>query len=91
MIEQKITITNRAGIHARPAALLVQAAKDFNSSLYIEKDGDRINAKSIMGILTLGASYGTDLTIIAEGEDKEDEKKALETIVRLFESNFDEE
>jgi phosphocarrier protein len=91
MIEEKITITNRAGIHARPAAMLVQAAKDFTSSLYIEKDGDRINAKSIMGILTLGASYGTELNIVAEGEDSEDEKKALETIIKLFKSNFDED
>jgi phosphocarrier protein len=90
MTERKITITNRAGIHARPAALLVQATKDFSSSLYFEKDGDRINANSIMGILTLGASYGTELNIVAEGEDKDDEIRAVETIVRLFESNFDE-
>jgi phosphocarrier protein len=87
MTERTIIITNRAGIHARPAALLVQATKDFSSSLYFEKNGDRINAKSIMGILTLGASYGTKLKIIAEGED---EALALETVVRLFESNFDE-
>jgi phosphocarrier protein len=91
MTERKITITNRAGIHARPAALLVQATKDFSSSLYFEKeDGDRINAKSIMGILTLGASYGTELKIVAEGEDEKDEALAVETLVRLFESNFDE-
>jgi phosphocarrier protein len=90
MIERKITITNRAGIHARPAALIVQATKDFNSSLFFEKDGDRINAKSIMGILTLGAFYGTELKIIAEGEDEKDEALAVETIVRLLESKFDE-
>jgi phosphocarrier protein len=90
MTEKTITITNRAGIHARPAALIVQATKDFTSSLYFEKDGDRINAKSIMGILTLGASYGTELKIIAEGEDTNDEAQAVETIVRLFKSNFDE-
>jgi phosphocarrier protein len=90
MTEKTITITNRAGIHARPAALLVDAAKDFSSSLYFEKDGDRINAKSIMGILTLGASYETELKIIAEGEDKDDEIQAVETLARLFESNFDE-
>jgi phosphocarrier protein len=90
MIEKTITITNRAGIHARPSAMLVEATKNFTSSLYFEKGGDRINAKSIMGILTLGASYGTELKIIAEGEDKNDEILAVETIVRLFESNFDE-
>jgi phosphocarrier protein len=88
MVEQKVRISNRAGIHARPAAILVQAAKDFKSSVYFERDNDRINVKSIMGILTLGASYGTELKIVAEGED---EKKAVETLVRLFESKFQEE
>jgi phosphocarrier protein len=87
-MEQTITIKNRAGIHARPAALLVQTTKDFKSSIYFEKDNDRINAKSIMGIITLGAAYGAEIRIIAEGED---EKAAVETLVRLFESKFEEE
>ena len=88
MTEQMITITNRAGIHARPAAVLVQASKDFKANIYFEKGNDRINAKSIMGILTLAAAYKTELRIVAEGED---EKEAVETIVRLFQSNFEEE
>ena len=88
MTEQVITISNRAGIHARPAAVLVQAAKDFKANIYFEKGKDRINAKSIMGILTLAAAYGTELKIIAEGED---EKQAVDTIVRLFETKFEEE
>ena len=88
MKEQVVKIINRAGIHARPAAVLVQAAKDFNASIYFEKGQDRINAKSIMGILTLAAPYGTELRIIAEGED---EKEAVEALVRLFQSNFEEE
>jgi len=88
MTEQMINIVNRAGIHARPAAVIVQAAKDFKANIYFEKGSDRINAKSIMGILTLAATYGTELKIIAEGED---EKQAVETIVRLFESRFEEE
>ena len=88
MTEQMITISNRAGIHARPAAVLVQTAKDFSSSIYFEKGSNRINAKSIMGILTLAAAYKTELRIIAEGED---EKQAVEAIVRLFESKFEEE
>ena len=88
MTEQMINIVNRAGIHARPAAVIVQAAKDFKANIYFEKGRDRINAKSIMGILTLAATYGTELKIIAEGED---EKQAVETIVRLFESRFEEE
>jgi phosphocarrier protein len=88
MTEQTITIKNRAGIHARPAALLVQTTKDFKSSIYFEKDKDRINAKSIMGIITLGAAYGAEIKIIAEGED---EQAAVEALVRLFESKFEEE
>jgi phosphocarrier protein len=88
MVEQIITVSNRAGIHARPAALLVQIAKDFTSNIYLARDKDRINGKSIMGVITLGATYGTPIRIIAEGED---EKAAVEAIVRLFESKFEEE
>jgi len=88
MTEQTVTISNRAGIHARPAAVLVQAAKDFKANIYLEKGKNRINAKSIMGILTLAASYGTELKLIAEGED---EQAAVETIVHLFETKFEED
>ena len=88
MVEQSITISNRAGIHARPAALLVQTTKDFKCNIYFEKGRDRINAKSIMGIITLGAAFGTEIKIVAEGED---EQTALDTLVRLFESKFEEE
>ena len=88
MTEKIVTVTNRAGIHARPSALLVQTTKNFKSNIYIEKNNDRINAKSIMGIITLGASYGTVLKIIADGED---EQIAVETIAGLFESKFEEE
>jgi phosphocarrier protein len=88
MTEQTITVSNRAGIHARPAALLVQTTKNFNCNIYLEKGRDRINAKSIMGVITLGASYGTELKIIAEGEDEESAVKAL---VHLFDSKFEEE
>jgi len=88
MTEKVITVSNRAGIHARPSAILVQTTKNFSSNIYIEKGMDRINAKSIMGIITLGAAYGTELRIIAEGED---EVTAVETLVKLFESKFEEE
>jgi phosphocarrier protein len=88
MTEQTVTIQNRAGIHARPAALLVQVTKDFRCNIYFEKENDRINAKSIMGIITLGAAYGTEIKIIAEGED---EQKAVEALVHLFDSKFEEE
>jgi len=88
MTEQVVKITNRAGIHARPAAVLVQAAKDFKANVYFEKGRDRINAKSIMGILTLAATYGTELKIIAEGED---EKVAVEILANLFKTKFEED
>jgi phosphocarrier protein len=88
MTEKIITISNRAGIHARPAAMIVQAIKNFKCDIFLEKDSDRINAKSIMGIITLAAGYGTEIRIIADGEGEE---AAVETIVRLFESKFEEE
>jgi phosphocarrier protein len=88
MIERMITITNRAGIHARPAAIVVQTTKDFKCSIYIEKGANRINAKSIMGVLTLGAAYGTELRLIADGEG---EAEAMEALARVFENKFDED
>ncbi|MCL2244100.1 MAG: HPr family phosphocarrier protein [Treponema sp.] len=88
MIEKTVKVINRAGIHARPSALLVQTTKNFKSSIYFEKNQDRINAKSIMGIITLGAGYGAEVKLIAEGED---EKEAVEALVKLFESKFEEE
>ena len=88
MTAQKIVIQNRAGIHARPAAMLVQLTKNFSSSIYFEKGAERINAKSIMGILTLGAAYGTEISVIAEGED---EQNAVAALAQLFESKFEEE
>ena len=88
MIEKEIVIKNRSGIHARPAALLVKTANEFSSEIFIEKDGEKINAKSIMGILTLGATYNSVLKISAEGSDEE---KAVEAIATLFENKFEEE
>ncbi|MCL2479395.1 MAG: HPr family phosphocarrier protein [Treponema sp.] len=88
MTEQKIKISNRAGIHARPAAILVSAAKNFSSSIYFEKNSTRINAKSILGIMSLGAAYGNELNVIADGDD---EKEAMAALIRLFESRFEEE
>jgi phosphocarrier protein HPr len=88
MVEKIVTIKNRAGIHARPAALLVQTANRFSSSIYLEKDGEKINSKSIMGILTLAATYNSPIKIIADGSDEED---AVQTIARLFETKFEEE
>ena len=88
MTEKTVTVRNRAGIHARPAALIVKTANRFSSSLYIEKESMRINGKSIMGMITLGASYKTELKIITEGSD---EAEAAEAIEQLFLNRFETE
>ncbi|WP_020612571.1 HPr family phosphocarrier protein [Sediminispirochaeta bajacaliforniensis] len=88
MIEKSVTIMNRAGIHARPAALIVQTANNFTSDIFFEKEDVRINGKSIMGIITLGAGYKSTLQVIADGDD---EQEAVDAIVRLFENRFEEE
>jgi phosphocarrier protein len=88
MYEKTVRVINRAGVHARPAALLVQAAKDYTCEIYMERDSDKINGKSIMGIITLGAAYGAEIRISADGED---EQEAVEALARLFETKFEEE
>lgn len=88
MVSQEVTIKNRAGIHARPAALLVQRANQYSSQILIKKGDNQINAKSIMGILALGASYNSVLELIVEGDD---ENQALEALVTLFNNRFEEE
>ena len=88
MVSQEVTIKNRAGMHARPAALLVQTASEFKAQVFIQKDDERVNAKSIMGILALGAAFKTTLIISAEGED---EQAALDALIQLFENRFEEE
>jgi phosphocarrier protein len=87
MVEREVEVLNRAGIHARPAALIVKIANTFSSNLYMEKDRMKINGKSIMGIITLGAAYKSRITITTEGPD---EKEAAEAIVQLFVNRFEE-
>ena len=69
MVEKILTVRNRAGIHARPAALIAQTANKFASEIIIEKDSSTVNAKSIMGVITMAAAYNTTLTLRAEGPD----------------------
>mgnify|MGYP006276096755 FL=1 len=88
MVQKQVTIRNRAGIHARPAALIVQTATKFTSKVFLKKDDEEINAKSIMGIITLGAGYDAKVTITTEGED---ESEAAEALATLFENRFEEE
>ncbi|MBB5219215.1 MULTISPECIES: HPr family phosphocarrier protein [Treponema] len=88
MVEKLLTVKNRAGIHARPAALIAQTANQFSSEVTIEKDSASVNAKSIMGVITMAAGYNTTLTLKVEGVD---EKEAADAIVNLFESKFEED
>ncbi|MDX9799855.1 MAG: HPr family phosphocarrier protein [Spirochaetia bacterium] len=88
MIEKAVTVKNRAGIHARPAANIVKTANKYNCEVRIKKDNDEINAKSIMGIITLAAAFKTELILVADGED---EQAAVEALFNLFENKFEEE
>ena len=88
MADKLLTVRNRAGIHARPAALIAQTANKFASEVLIEKDGTIVNAKSIMGVITMAAGYNTTLTVKAEGPDAQQAVEALHT---LFENKFEEE
>ena len=88
MVEREIIIKNKTGLHARPAAVIVQKANGFNSEVFLEKDGDRVNAKSIMGVMMLAAGEGSKITIIADGDDEGD---AVESISALLESDIDSE
>lgn len=88
MTEKKIQVINRLGLHARPAALLVQKASRFQSEIRLVKDEYELNAKSIMSVMMLAAEMGSFITIKAWGED---EVPAVEEIARLFEEKFGED
>ena len=85
---KELLVSNQLGIHARPAAMFVKVANKFKSEIYVEKDGERINGKSIMGLLMLAAGPGTKLTVEAEGQDA---TQAIDEIEDLLKRNFDEE
>lgn len=88
MIKKEIEIKNEQGIHARPAGMISNLAMKFKSDIKLVKDGYEVNAKSIMGLLTLAAGKGSKLIIIAEGPD---EQLAVEEMEKLFNSKFEEE
>ncbi len=87
-IVKDVVINNRNGLHARPAALFVKTANRFQAEIWIEKEGERVNGKSIMGLMMLAASKDSVLRLIAEGEDAEEIVVALEQLVQ---SRFGEE
>ena len=88
MVEKILTVQNRAGIHARPAAIIAQTANKFEAEITLTRDDTTVNAKSIMGVIAMGAGYNTQLTLKVEGPD---EAEAAEVIEELFTSKFEEE
>ena len=87
MISETITIKNNVGLHARPATFFIQKANSYKCSIWVEKEDCRVNAKSLLGVLSLGISKGTNITIIADGVDEGDAVKGL---AQLIDSEFSE-
>ncbi len=85
---KELVVINRLGIHARPAALFVKVSSKFQSSITVEKDGEQINGKSIMGLMMLAAGLGARLTLIIDGPDAE---AALRELEELFKNKFNED
>ena len=81
MYTQEITVTNEVGLHAKPATYFIQKANEFQSGIWVEKDERRVNAKSLLGILSLGIVQGTAITLIADGSDEEAAVKTLAELV----------
>lgn len=84
-VSKKMTVKNKLGLHARPAAIFVEAANRFESEIYVQKGDRKINGKSIMGLMMLAAGCGTKLIIEAEGPDA---KEAVDKIEEIFKNNF---
>ena len=87
MISKEVVINNQVGLHARPATFFIQKANEFKSSIWVEKEERRVNAKSLLGVLSLGIVKGTAVKIIADGADEEE---ASETLSALIDSDFSE-
>lgn len=85
MYVKEVTVQNQVGLHARPATFFIQRANEFKASIWIEKEERRVNAKSLLGILSLGIVGGTTIKIIADGSD---EQVAANSLVDLVESGF---
>lgn len=87
-VSDEVVVVNKLGVHARPAAAIVQAMLPFQAEVYISFNGNRVNAKSIMGLLTLAATRGSRLGVVIKGDDAE---AAMEALKRLVASGFGEE
>ena len=87
MYVEEVTINNQVGLHARPATFFIQKANEFKCSIWVEKDERRVNAKSLLGVLSLGIIKGTSVSLIADGAD---EKDAVDQLAELVNSDFAE-
>lgn len=87
MCVKDVLVQNQVGLHARPATFFIQKANGYKSSIWVEKEDRRVNAKSLLGVLSLGIVGGTSIRIIADGADEED---AIQGLVELVESGFSE-
>lgn len=87
MCVKEVLVQNQVGLHARPATFFIQKANEFKSSVWVEKEERRVNAKSLLGVLSLGIVGGTNIRIIADGSDEEE---AVNSLVELVESGFAE-
>ena len=87
MYDKEVLVENQVGLHARPATFFIQKANEFKSSIWVEKEERRVNAKSLLGVLSLGIVGGTNIRIIADGSDDEE---AVESLVALVKSGFAE-
>ena len=87
MITKEVVINNQVGLHARPATFFIQKANEFKSSIWVEKEERRVNAKSLLGVLSLGIVKGTTINIIADGAA---EDAAIATLAELIDSDFNE-
>ncbi len=87
MFMKETVVNNQVGLHARPATFFIQKANEFKSSVWVEKDERRVNAKSLLGVLSLGIVKGTSINLIADGPDEE---AAINALVELINSDFSE-
>ena len=85
MFVKDVEVQNQVGLHARPATFFIQKANEFKSSIWVEKEERRVNAKSLLGVLSLGIVGGTSIKVIADGPDEEE---AVEALVKLVNSGF---
>ena len=87
MFSKEVTVNNQVGLYARPATFFIQKANEFRSTIMVEKENRKVNAKSLLGVLSLGIVKGTTVNLVADGSD---EKEALNTLAALIASDFTE-